>query len=230
MHADFDNDSWLDFLAVRGAWQDRDGQHPNSLVRNQGDGTFADVTEAAGVLSFHPTQTAAWADIDNRRPGSTYSSATRPFPASAMSTPVNSSTTKETVPSAKRPPCFGLATEGLVKGATWGDFDNDGQIDLYVSRLMGDNLLFRNRGGEPADGPRFTDVAGQAGVKRPHESFPTWFWDFDNDGWLDLFASGYHYNPDINAGDVAADYLGLPTNAERARLFRNRGQRHLCRC
>ena len=65
VHADFDNDGWLDFLAVRGAWQGIDGLHPNSLVRNQGDGTFADVTEAAGLLSFHPTQTAAWADVDS---------------------------------------------------------------------------------------------------------------------------------------------------------------------
>ncbi|MCY4605366.1 MAG: CRTAC1 family protein [Gemmatimonadetes bacterium] len=88
---------------------------------------------------------------------------------------------------------------------------------------MGDNFLFHNRGGEPAEGLPFADVAGRAGVKQPHESFPTWFWDFDNDGWLDLFASGYHYNPDLNAGDVAADYLGVPTDAERARLFRNRG-------
>ena len=218
VHADFDNDSWLDFLAVRGAWQGRDGQHPNSLVRNQGDGIFADVTEAAGVLSFHPTQTAAWADIDNDGlldlfvGNETFPGIGDTHPGELFHNQGDGTFVEKATP-------LGLATKGLVKGATWGDFDNDGQIDLYVSRLMGDNLLFRNRGGEP----RFTDVAGQAGVKRPHESFPTWFWDFDNDGWLDLFASGYHYNPDINAGDVAADYLGLPTNAERARLFRNRG-------
>ena len=222
VHADFDNDSWLDFLAVRGAWQGRDGQHPNSLVRNQGDGTFADVTEAAGVLSFHPTQTAAWADIDNDGLLDLFVG-NETFPGIGDTHPSELFHNQGDGTFVDKAVSLGLATEGLVKGTTWGDFDNDGQIDLYVSRLMGDNLLFRNRGGEPADGPRFTDVAGQAGVKRPHESFPTWFWDFDNDGWLDLFASGYHYNPDINAGDVAADYLGLPTNAERARLFRNRG-------
>ena len=222
VHADFDNDSWLDFLAVRGAWQDRDGQHPNSLVRNQGDGTFADVTEAAGVLSFHPTQTAAWADIDSDGLLDLFVG-NETFPGIGDTHPGELFHNQGDGTFIEKAASLGLATEGLVKGATWGDFDNDGQIDLYVSRLMGDNLLFRNRGGEPADGPRFTDVAGQAGVKRPHESFPTWFWDFDNDGWLDLFASGYHYNPDINAGDVAADYLSLPTNAERARLFRNRG-------
>ncbi len=222
VHADFDNDSWLDFLAVRGAWQDRDGLHPNSLVRNQGDGTFADVTETAGVLSFHPTQTAAWADIDNDGLLDLFVG-NETFPGIGDVHPGELFHNQGDGTFSEKAASLGLATKGFVKGATWGDFDNDGQIDLYVSRLMGDNLLFRNRGGEPAEGPRFTDVAGQAGVKRPHESFPTWFWDFDNDGWLDLFASGYHYNPDINAGDVAADYLNLPTNAERARLFRNRG-------
>ena len=140
-----------------------------------------------------------------------------------ISTPANSSTAKATAPSPKRPPLSVWPPKGFVKGSTWGDFDNDGQVDLYVSRLLGDNFLFRNQGAESTEEPRFADVASLAGVKQPHNSFPTWFWDFDNDGWLDLFASGYHYNPEINAGDVAADYLGLPTDAERARLFRNRG-------
>ena len=221
VHADFDNDSWLDFLVLRGAWMGIDGQHPNSLVRNQGD-TFADVTEAAGLLSFHPTQTAAWADFDNDGwldlfiGNETFLDDGDIHPSELFHNQGDGTF-------AEKAASLGLATQGFVKGATWGDFDNDGQVDLYVSRLLGDNFLFRNQGAESTEEPRFVDVASLAGVKQPHNSFPTWFWDFDNDGWLDLFASGYHYNPEINAGDVAADYLGLPTDAERARLFRNRG-------
>ena len=221
VHADFDNDSYLDFLVLRGAWMGIDGQHPNSLVRNQG-GTFADVTEAAGLLSFHPTQTAAWADMDNDGwldlfvGNETFLDDGDIHPSELFHNQGDGTF-------AEKAASLGLATKGFVKGATWGDFDNDGQVDLYVSRLLGDNFLFRNRGAESTEEPRFIDVASLAGVKQPHNSFPTWFWDFDNDGWLDLFASGYHYNPEINAGDVAADYLGLPTDAERARLFRNRG-------
>jgi hypothetical protein len=41
------------------------GQYPMSLLRNNGNGTFDDVTEAAGLMSLHPTQTAAWADFDD---------------------------------------------------------------------------------------------------------------------------------------------------------------------
>ncbi len=221
VHADFDNDSYLDFLVLRGAWMGIDGQHPNSLVRNQG-GTFADVTEAAGLLSFHPTQTAAWADMDNDGwldlfiGNETFLDAGDIHPSELFHNQGDGTF-------AEKAASLGLATKGFVKGSTWGDFDNDGQVDLYVSRLLGDNFLFRNQGAESTEEPRFVNVASQAGVKQPHNSFPTWFWDFDNDGWLDLFASGYHYNPEINAGDVAADYLGLPTDAERARLFRNRG-------
>ena len=221
VHADFDNDSYLDFLVLRGAWMGIDGQHPNSLVRNQG-GTFADVTEAAGLLSFHPTQTAAWADMDNDGwldlfvGNETFLDDGDIHPSELFHNQGDGTF-------AEKAASLGLATQGFVKGSTWGDFDNDGQVDLYVSRLLGDNFLFRNQGTESTEEPRFVNVASQAGVKQPHNSFPTWFWDFDNDGWLDLFASGYHYNPEINAGDVAADYLGLPTDAERARLFRNRG-------
>ncbi len=62
--ADYDNDGNLDVLVLRGAWLREEGRFPNSLLRNRGDGTFEDVTEAAGLLSFHPTQTAAWLDFD----------------------------------------------------------------------------------------------------------------------------------------------------------------------
>ena len=65
VQTDFDNDGFADVLVLRGGWFGADGLHPNSLLRNQGDGTFADVTEAAGLLTLHPTQTAAWADFDN---------------------------------------------------------------------------------------------------------------------------------------------------------------------
>ncbi|MGH7696571.1 MAG: FG-GAP-like repeat-containing protein, partial [Gemmatimonadaceae bacterium] len=62
--ADYDNDSDVDILVLRGAWLGEAGKYPKSLLRNRGDGTFEDVTFESGLLSFHPTQTAAWADFD----------------------------------------------------------------------------------------------------------------------------------------------------------------------
>jgi len=87
------------------------------------------------------------------------------------------------------------------------------------------NKLFRNDGPvnpqQPeADGWKFTDVTARAGVAEPVHSFATWFWDYDNDGWQDLFVAGY-YTETLN--DIGAFLMGLPNRAEVPRLYRNQG-------
>ena len=62
VHADYNNDGAEDVLVLRGGWMKAGGNLPNSLLKNNGDGTFEDVTIASGLLSFHPSQTASWAD------------------------------------------------------------------------------------------------------------------------------------------------------------------------
>ena len=225
MHADYNNDGHLDVLILRGAW--RPEGHPNSLLRNDGDGTFTDVTEAAGLLEPHPTQTAAWADYNNDGHldlfiGNESSTAEAPIPwipANAGTHPGqlfrNNGDGTFTDVAAEA----GLDLVGYVKGVTWGDINNDGRVDLYASVYDGPNQLFRNDGPGPEGGWRFTEVGAAAGVQDPVESFPTWFWDYDNDGWLDLFVAGWR----ASAGDVAAEYLGQPTTAEPPRLYHNDG-------
>ena len=63
VHTDYNNDGFPDVLVLRGAWLTEG--HPNSLLRNNGDGTFADVTDEAGLSDAYPTQAAAWGDYDN---------------------------------------------------------------------------------------------------------------------------------------------------------------------
>ena len=114
---------------------------------------------------------------------------------------------------------------GFYKGVVSGDFNNDGRPDLFLSNRDGPKLLLRNDGPAGADKSprapwRFTDVAEAAGVTEPEYSFPCWFWDYDNDGWLDLMVTGYSMR---DVGDVAADYLGRPHTGQRARLYRNKG-------
>jgi hypothetical protein len=110
----------------------------------------------------------------------------------------------------------------MVKGVTAGDYDNDGRPDLYLSLKEGENRLLRNEGPGPSGTVRFRDRAREAGVLEPLRSFGTFFFDYDNDGHLDLFVAGFGASTTM-AADTAAEYLGLPHEGERGRLYRNRG-------
>jgi hypothetical protein len=213
--ADFDNDGNLDFLVLRGAWLGVAGRIPNSLVHNNGDGTFTDVTFRSGLGDVHyPTQTAAWFDYDNDGDldvfiGNEY--------ANDMQAPCqlfrNNGDSTFTDVAAEA----GVQNLGYTKGVTWGDVDGDGFSELYVSNYMGANRLYvNNRNGT------FTDVATPLGLTEPIASFPTWFWDFDNDGALDLFVASYTGRVD----KLASHYLGSESvDFESPGMYRNLGNR-----
>jgi len=172
---DYDNDGLPDIYFVNGRWhsdisdnrgRSLKGKLKNALFRNNGDGTFAEVTERAGVGG----------------------------PDDA----------------------FGMA-------ASAADFDNDGDLDLYVCNY-GHSLLYRNNG----DGT-FTDITAQAGVASPGWALAAPWFDYDGDGRLDLFVvhyldydkgefqrSGAYYKADNFPGPLS--YPGKPD-----RLYRNLG-------
>ena len=208
IQADYDNDGDIDVYVLRGAWLEKAGQHPNSLLQNDGRGRFRDVTFEAGLGNGHyPTQTAAWGDFDNDGNLDLYVGNER-FPSQLFRNQ-GDGTFSDVAASA------GVTNGEITKGVVWGDFDGDDLPDLYVSNFGAPNRLYRNIG----DGT-FTDRAQQAGVSYPLKSFPAWFWDFDNDGSLDLFVSGYERRVE----DVAATYMGLPSmETEPDSLFRGDG-------
>lgn len=220
VETDYNNDGHPDVLVLRGGWWGKFGEYPMSLLRNNGNGTFDDVTEEAGLLSAHPTQTAAWADFDNDGWLDLFvgheSKPDDPHPSQLFHN--NHDGTFTEVGAAN-----GLANLGYVKGVAWGDFNNDGRPDLYVSVKFGPNHLFRNDGPRDPQHPRpdqwkFTDVTQQAHVAEQHDSFATWFFDYDNDGWPDIFSAGYSMQ---SVADVGAFETGHPYQAETPRLYRN---------
>lgn len=210
---DYNNDGHLDILVLRGAWMGPNGRFPNSLLRNNGDGTFTDVTFKAGLaLPMFPSQTAAWADYDNDGFLDLYigNEFTQNMQAPSQLFHNNRDGTFTDV--TRR---AGVSNLGFAKGVTWGDFDGDRFMDLYISNYNGPNRLYRNNGDHT-----FTDVAKKLGVAGPNLSFPTWFWDYDNDGVLDLFVASYGGR----IGDLVAHYLGEPTEHETTRLYRGDGR------
>ena len=93
------------------------------------------------------------------------------------------------------------------------DYDNDGFTDLYVSNLNGRNFLYHNNRNNT-----FTEIgAGGGGAGARRTVSPTWFFDYDNDGWPDLFVTSYFTSVD----ESVRTYLGLPHNAATLKLYRN---------
>ena len=213
VQTDYNNDGWLDVYVARGGWK---GPMRHSLLRNNGDGTFTDVTRAAGLDTPVGGQVAVWADYDNDGwldlfvGSEPQQIGDKSIPSRCRLYHNRGDGTFEEVGLKA-----GVANEGFFcKGANWGDYDGDGYPDLFVANLNGPCRLFHNN----RDGT-FTDVAFKLGITRPHSSFPCWFFDYDNDGWLDLFVGSY----DRTLNDVVNSLFGKPFQVEPCRLYHNLG-------
>ena len=110
------------------------------------------------------------------------------------------------------PACYSM-------GVAVGDYDNDGDPDIYVANF-GANTLFRNRG----DGT-FEDVSAKAGVADPRCTAAATWLDYDRDGYLDLYVANYiQFDPKYNLYYAPDGFPGpMAYAAEHASLYRNRG-------
>jgi hypothetical protein len=202
--ADYDNDGCLDVLVMRGGWQ---LPQRRSLLRNNCNGTFTDVTVAAGLAKpATASQAAVWADIDNDGFVDLFVG-NESAPAQLFRN--RGDGTFEDIAEAA-----GVNAVAYTKGVAAADYDNDGFVDLYVSNLGGGNFLYRNNGNR-----RFTELARASGTATADRGFPTWFFDYDNDGRDDLFVSSYY----LSVEESAKTYLRQPFNATGMKLFRNLG-------
>jgi len=203
VEADYNNDGCMDILILRGGWE---FAQRKSLLRNNCDGTFTDVTEASGLgITITSSQSAVWADIDNDGYLDLFI-ANENTPAQLFHNKGDG--TFEEIGAAA-----GIDKTGFSKGVTAADYDGDGFMDFYVTNQNGINFLYRNNGNKT-----FTEVGKQAGVQAPTYSFATWFFDYDNDGWPDLFVASYLPSVD----ESLKTYVGGAHNAETLRLYRNR--------
>lgn len=189
MQTDYNNDGLKDIFVLRGAWRDTYGREPVSLLKNNGDGTFTDVTKASGLLlHLRPTQTATWADFNNDGWLDVFvgaeSSGRNIFPCELYINNKNGTFSEVAV----KANCNVI---DFVKGVIAGDYNNDGWPDIFVSSLSGVKRLLRNDGIRNGQ-VHFTDVAAEAGIQQNRErTFGTWFFDYDNDGWSDLLICDY---------------------------------------
>ncbi len=218
-HVDYNNDGFMDIFIMRGGWLGNIGRIPNSLLKNNGDGTFTEATKEAGLLDFYPTQTSTWADFNNDGWIDLFvgnETTGRSFPCQLFINQKDG-TFKNQAKEA------GLEVQSYVKGVCSADFNNDNWPDLYISIIGNKNKLYISRGMK--DGVlTFEDKSEEAGVTLPIFSFPTWSWDYNNDGFEDIFVSGYggNGNPDIPT-DVLASLEGKNYSSELPCLYKNNG-------
>ncbi len=209
VQTDYNNDGKIDIFICRGAWINRPIRP--SLLRNDGDGKFTDVTREAGLIEPLNTITAQWADYDNDGYLDLFIGCER---QSNRLYHNRGDGTFENVASAA-----GLDGEeqAWTKGANWLDIDNDDYPDLFLNNIAGNATLHHNN----RDGS-FRDVSSDLDVDGPKQGFSCWAWDYNNDGYLDIFATSY----DHTTGDVIKGLIGESHSSRSNRLFRNdRGKR-----
>jgi hypothetical protein len=203
--SDYNNDGWADFYLSKYYFS-------NVPYQNNGDGTFSPATDL-GLGDKRDTIASLWADYDGDGDPDLYTVNREQENRLYRNDLNDDGLFKEVSISMK------VANTEIGQNGDWGDYDNDGDLDLFVANV-GANALYRN------DGSVFSEVANQAGVRIENGSWLTamadWA-DYDGDGFLDLYlASGgdRQFQPNLlyaNNGDgtfsSSASTANLPTSA-----------------
>ena len=202
---DYDNDGFYDLFIPDGV--------ESKLFRNRGDGTLEDVTAKAGLAGLDGVSVGVFADYDNDGYKDFFVSRTYK-PNQLFHNNGNGTFTDVTTQS-------GIGEDCCTTVASWADYDNDGDLDLYVGRYLDPRTriptTFYARNGEPnqlyrnnGDGT-FTNVTQQAGVGEVGLCLGTVFGDYDGDGYPDLYVVNdfgrntlYHNNRNGTFTDVTA--------------------------
>ncbi len=194
--ADYDGDDDLDlFVGFRGQL--------SRLYRNDG-GTFTDVAAAVGIADQHEVRVASWGDFDADRDPDLYVGYART--TSVPNRLYRNDGGTRFVDVGRQ---MGVDLVGTSRQASFIDYDNDGDTDLFVAFRDRPNALFRNDGGQ------YTEVAGQIGLADPRKTVGVVWFDMEGDGDLDVFVAnqdgdlnGFFRNDRGRFTDVARE-LGM---------------------
>ncbi|MBL7085791.1 MAG: VCBS repeat-containing protein [Candidatus Cloacimonetes bacterium] len=211
--ADIDRDGYLDFFATSSNTSKSD-----ILWKNLGDGTFLDITESTPIADTLQTEGAAWGDIDgdllpdlylanyerweildNEPDFLFHNEGLRP---DGIVDPEGNGEFSDVTELQKIIPPFGENQAG--RGVNWGDYNNDGFLDIFVSNYRLDrNFLWKNQKGKS-----FENVAEQVGVEGNYvdgwygHTIGSEWGDFDNDGDMDLICANLAHPRFIEFSDM----------------------------
>jgi len=231
---DYDNDGQLDLWVVHYArWSPEYDRfcgdanrgirvycHPkyfdglaSTLYRNRGDGTFEDVSQQAGIASFAGRgMSLAIADYDQDGYPDVFVTNDN-MPNFLFHNRGNGAFEEVALPAGVALRDDGKSVASM--GADFRDYDNDGRPDIAVTALAHETFpLFRNSGGG-----RFADAtyaSRMASLSAPHSGWGTGLFDFNNDGWKDIFTSNAHVNDRVELFEAA-------TYKEPDLVFANQG-------
>ena len=198
---DFNNDGFDDIYAPL-------HDAPNLLFKSNGDGSFEEVAQLAGVDYVGTTTTSVWADINNDGYADLYLGNRDEENILYLN---NGDGTFEDITMAA-----GVNTSGKPRATLFADVDNDGLVDLYIANLAASNYLFKNNGDNT-----FTDITALSNTDDNLLNMGAVFFDYDNDNDQDLYLTHDANQPfkllenDGNGifNDVSAasgtDYMGM---------------------
>ncbi|HIG55331.1 MAG TPA: CRTAC1 family protein [Candidatus Latescibacteria bacterium] len=186
---------------------------PDALYRNEGDGRFSDVTQIAGIAAANRYYGLGVVPVDYDDDGDTDLFVANDETPNVLWQNQDDGTFTDIALIA------GVAYNGdgdteAGMGVDFGDYDNDGDPDIYVTHFFTEtNTLYRNENGR-----RFSDVTTTAGLAAATVDLLGWgtrFFDYDNDGRLDLFVANGHVYPQVEQAATGSTY------GQSNQLFRN---------
>ena len=173
---DINNDGWLDlFLGNK--------EEPDMLYLNNQDGTFTDIAGSAGLLGQGKVKAALFGDVDNDGLLDIY--VAREFAQNTLYKNIDGTSFEDVILESGA-----LDDQTLAMGAIFFDYDNDNDLDLYLTHdAFYQNLLYQNDGTG-----KFTDVSVTSGTDYEGFGMGVDFADVNNDGWLDFYITNLYDN------------------------------------